>query len=192
MCATKLMRSFMRQENNSPVMASEVRSLNFIRVIFFVALYAVMQFGWSSARDTWLERITIDEMTVKPAAWLINHITPEVMVQAAGTRLKAVGGGINILNGCEGLDVVFLLAAALLVAQLDMKWRLLGIGIGSIAMLSCNQLRILVMFYANRFDKAWFELFHGIIAPIALILIAAGFFMFWLEHFGRQSKAQNL
>jgi exosortase/archaeosortase family protein len=186
------MRSFMRQENNSPVMASEVRSLNFIRVIFFVALYAVMQFGWSSARDTWLERITIDEMTVKPAAWLINHITPEVMVQAAGTRLKAVGGGINILNGCEGLDVVFLLAAALLVAQLDMKWRLLGIGIGSIAMLSCNQLRILVMFYANRFDKAWFELFHGIIAPIALILIAAGFFMFWLEHFGRQSKAQNL
>lgn len=172
-------------------MTAETRQFGFARIALFVGLYAVLQFGWNNARGSWLERVVIDELTVRPAAWLINQITPEIMVQAVGTRLKAAGGGINILNGCEGLDIVFLLTAAMLVAQLTMKWRLLGIGIGSIAILSCNQARILAMFYVNRSDKALFELLHGIVAPIALILLATGFFMFWLEYFGGRPKAPD-
>lgn len=172
-------------------MASQARSSSFTGIMLFAGLFAAMQFGWNSARDTSLERIAIDVMTVRPAAWLINHITPEIVVQAAGTRLKADGGGINILNGCEGSEVVFLLAAAMLVAQLRMKWRLLGIGTGSIAILGCNQVRILALFYASRSDKALFELLHGIIAPVALILIATGFFIFWLNRFGVRPEAQG-
>lgn len=159
--------------------------------MLFAGLFAAMQFGWNSARDTLLERIAIDVMTVRPAAWLINHITPEIMVQAVGTRLKAAGGGINILNGCEGSEVVFLLAAAMMVAQLRMKWRLLGIATGSISILICNQVRILALFYVNRSDKALFELLHGIIAPIALILIATGFFIYWIDCFGARREAQD-
>jgi exosortase family protein XrtM len=172
-------------------MASEARRLRFTRIMLFAGLFAAMQFGWNSARDTGLERVAIDELTVRPAAWLINHLTPEIRVQAAGTRLKAIGGGINILNGCEGSEVVFLLAAAMMVAHLRMKWRLLGILIGSIAILSCNQVRILALFYVSRSDKALFELLHGIIAPIALILVATGFFIFWLDHFSARPEPQD-
>jgi exosortase family protein XrtM len=172
-------------------MGLEARSLSFTRIMLFAGLFAAMQFGWNSARDTNLERVAIDDLTVSPAAWLINHITPEIMVQAVGTSLKATGGGINILNGCEGSEVVFLLAAAMMVAQLRMKWRLLGMLIGSIAILSCNQLRILALFYVSRSDKALFELIHGIVAPIALILIATGFFIFWLDRFSARPEAQD-
>lgn len=159
--------------------------------MLFAGLFVAMQLGWNSARGTGLEQIAIEVLTVRPAAWLINLITPEIAVQASGTRLKAAGGGINILNGCEGSEVVFLLASAMMVAQLRMKWRLLGIGIGSIAILSCNQVRILALFYVSRTDKALFELLHGIIAPVALILIATGFFIFWLDRFGVLPEAQD-
>ena len=169
----------------------ESQAHSWVRMMLFVGLFAAMQLGWNSARDTSVEQIAIDVMTVRPAAWLINHITPEVMVQAVGTRLKAAGGGINILNGCEGSEVVFLLAAAMVVAQMRMKWRLLGTVIGIVVILSCNQLRILALFYVNRSDKAWFELLHGIIAPIALILIATGFFMYWQSRFGASPEAQE-
>ncbi|MBY0544938.1 MAG: hypothetical protein K2Q14_05240 [Gammaproteobacteria bacterium] len=76
--------------------------MRFTSTVLFLGFFAAMQFGWNSARDTSLERIAIDVLTVRPAVWLINHITPEVMVQAVGNRLKAAGGGINVLNGCEG------------------------------------------------------------------------------------------
>lgn len=172
-------------------MASETRSFRLTRIMLFAGFFAAMQFGWNNARDTGLERVVIDELTVRPAAWLINHITPEIKVQAAGTRLKATGGGINILNGCEGSEVVFLIAAAMIVAQLKMKWRLLGIAVGSIAILSCNQVRILTLFYASRSDKALFELLHGLVAPIVLIFIATGFYIFWLEYFATRPEAQD-
>ena len=89
--------------------------------MLFAGLFVAMQFGWNSARDTGLEQIAIEVLTVRPAAWLINLITPEIAVQASGTRLKAAGGGINILNGCEGSEVVFLLASAMMVARLGSR-----------------------------------------------------------------------
>ena len=160
--------------------------------MLFAGLVAVMQFGWSSARDTSLERLIIDDMTVKPAAWLINHLTPEVKVLAEGNRLKAAGGGINVRKGCEGAEVIIMLTAAMMVAQLQIKWRLLGILTGSIAILICNQIRILAMFYVNRSDKALFDLLHGIVAPVVLILIATGFFIFWLDYFGVRQDWERL
>jgi exosortase/archaeosortase family protein len=172
-------------------MALETRSLRFTRIMLFAGIFAAMQFGWNRARGTNLERVAIDDLTVRPAAWLINHITPEIMVQAVGTRLNATGGGINILNGCEGSEVVFLFAAAMMVAQFRMKWRLVGMLIGSIAILGCNQVRILALFYVNRSDKVLFELLHGIVAPIALILIATFFFIFWLDRFSTRPEAQD-
>ncbi|MBY0544937.1 MAG: hypothetical protein K2Q14_05235 [Gammaproteobacteria bacterium] len=53
----------------------------------------------------------------------------------------------------------------MMAARLQMKWCLMGIVIGSITILSCNQVRILALFYVNRSGKALFELLHGIIAP---------------------------
>ena len=149
-------------------------------MVIFVSLLVLMQFGWSNVRGTELERIFIDEITVKPAAWLIAHITPGISVHAIGSHLNAPGGGINILNGCDGMDVVLLLAAAMLVAPITIYQRVAGILTGSILVYLCNQLRILALFYSYRTDKSLFSLLHGTIAPILLIVIAAAFFVLWL------------
>ena len=149
-------------------------------MVLFVCLLLVMQFGWNYVRSGGLERLLINEMTVKPAAWLIARITPEVSVQAAGSHLVAPGGGINILNGCDGMDVVFLLIAAMLVAPIPVYWRLSGMLTGSCLIYCCNQLRILALFYSYRTDKPLFSLLHGMVAPILLILVVAVFFVLWL------------
>ena len=162
--------------------SSRSRSL-FVLTALFMGLFAVMQFGWGSARSTWVERLVIDEMTVKPAAWLITGITPEIPVQAIGSRLKAPGGGINLLNGCDGMEVIFLLVAAMLIAPIPVQWRLSGALIGSGVVYVCNQVRILALFYSYRLDRPLFDLLHGMITPILLILIAAGFYVLWLGHY---------
>ena len=157
----------------------------------FLGSFLVMQTLYGMARGTWIERLSVDQMTVKPAAWLIDRLTPEVAVQAVGSRLKAPGGGINIINGCEGTEVVFLIVAAMLVAPISWRWRLLGMVAGSLLVFVTNQGRILALFYAYRADKPLFDLLHGIVAPVLLILVTIVFFVWWVGRFSNLSQRQE-
>lgn len=152
------------------------------RTGIFLAVFALLQ-GWYStaARDTWIERMVIDQVTVQSAAALIQSFDPSVGVQPLGSRLLAPGGGINVINGCEGIDVMFLLIAAMLVAPISMKARLAGMVIGILVTLALNQVRVIGLFYAYRVDRGVFDMLHGIVAPMLLIMAMTGYFLLWLN-----------
>lgn len=152
-----------------------------ITVALLLAAFALLQWAWSEARGTWIERLVIDQMTVRSAAALIDALDPAIGVQAVGSRLRAAGGGINILNGCEGTEVVLLLAGAMLVAPMAWRARMLGLVAGSVLVFALNQLRVVVLFYAFRLDRGLFDVLHGVVAPLLLILAAGTFFVVWLD-----------
>lgn len=72
----------------------------------------------------------IEQVTVGSAVMLVNLITLDVSAVAVGTRIRAPGGGINILNGCEGVEVLFLLVAALCAFPMPLRRRLVTLGAG--------------------------------------------------------------
>lgn len=151
------------------------------RAAIFIAMFALLQGLYGAAKDTWVERLVIDEVTVKSAAWLIEMFDPETGVQPDGSRLRAPGGGINVINGCEGTDVIFLMMGAMLVAPISMRAKLLGALLGTALVLVLNQVRVIGLFYAYRIDRSLFDMLHGVIAPLLLIMAAAGFFVLWLH-----------
>jgi len=151
-------------------------------LIFIVAFFA-LQWAWGEARGTMLERLIIDQATVRPAAFLVNLISPDTAAYAEGSRLKAPGGGINILNGCEGTEVLFLLYAALLAAPLAWRARLLAAIVATGYIYLLNQVRIVALFFAYRSDAALFDALHGMIAPLLLIACALLFFLYWLQRY---------
>lgn len=159
-----------------------------LQALLFGAVFVLLQSGYGALRGTWVERMAIDTLTVKTAAWTIRTLTPEVAVQAVGTRLKAPGGGINIINGCEGTEVLFLLCAAFASATLPWRARLTGVLAGTLLVFVLNQGRILALFYAYRSDKPLFDLLHGTVAPLLLIALSALFFMFWLGRYGAATR----
>ncbi len=152
-----------------------------IVLFLFVAIFATLQLGWSSARDTWLERLVVHLVTVQPAAAAIRLLTPEIPAQALGPRIVAPGGGLNILNGCEGMEIVFLLAAAFFAVRMRWRTRLAGLGAGLSLVFLLNQARIMVLFYAFRSDKAVFDLLHTLASPVLLIAAVALFFYGWVR-----------
>jgi len=164
--------------------AATARSTNAMmwRAATFLAIFAVL-LGWYStaARDTWIERLVIDEVTVKSAAALIQLIDPATGVQPVGSRLHAPGGGINIINGCEGVDVLFLMMAAMLVAPISINARLMGIALGVCVVLALNQARVIGLFYAYRMDRSLFDMLHGVVAPLMLIVAVSAYFLLWLN-----------
>jgi exosortase/archaeosortase family protein len=162
-----------------------------LQLVLFILLFTAMQAGWSLAQGTVLEHVTVGDWTVKPAAFWIQLITPEVGVIAQGYSLTAPAGGINVLNGCEGFEVIFLWIAALTITP--MSWRLRGLGLvlGIVMIWILNQVRILVLFYAYRSNKEWFAQLHGTIAPLVLIvLVTAAFALFVAWSSGTMTVAQ--
>ena len=157
------------------------------RTVLYVIIFTALQSLYATAQGTWVERLVIDRLTVGTAARLIEALDPAIGVVADRSRLRAPGSGINVLNGCEGTEVVFLLASAMLVAPMAWRWRLLGMAAGSVVVFALNQIRVVALFYAFRSDRALFETLHGIVAPLVLIALVGGFFVIWLECFRKGS-----
>lgn len=142
----------------------------------FLTIFVLLQWGWNASRGTWVERLVIDKATVAPAAKLVRALTPEIAAMASGPSIKAPGGGLNILNGCEGTEVMFLLIAAFFAARMPWRLRLLGLGIGLGWVFVLNQARILTLFYAFRTSHTWFDILHTAVLPALLVALTAGYF----------------
>jgi exosortase family protein XrtM len=156
-----------------------------VRAIAFVLLFALLQLGWQSLRGTRAERFIVHDCTVQPAAKLVNLLTPSVQPQAVGFSLRAAGGSLNIRNGCDGMEALFLLSAALAVVSVPWRQRLVGLSLGISVVLVVNQMRILLLFYANRAGPAWFDPLHGTITPIGVVLAVSAYFYAWLVYSSR-------
>lgn len=154
----------------------------------FLGVVFGLQWGWSELRGSALERWVIHDLTVGTAVRALNWVNPGLGAWGEGPRIRAPGGGLNILNGCEGTEVLFLLVAALLVSSLPWRWRLCAMLVGSGWVFAWNQLRLWVLFHAHRTDKAWFDLLHGLVAPAVLIAMSLLFVVLVLQAHARVSK----
>jgi hypothetical protein len=155
------------------------------RIVAFAALFALLLAGYESARDSALERFVVDDLTVGTAARVISALDPSVGVRAEGSRLVAPGGGLVVLAGCEGVDVLLLLTAAMAVAALPWRARLAGLAAGALLTFVLNQVRVVGLFYAFRIDRELYSMFHGVVAPLVMAVLAGAFFVLWHARFGR-------
>lgn len=163
-----------------------------LRAMAFVLLFMLLQGGWEWARGSWIERLWVHELTVRSAAGLINLLTPAAQAVPQGSRIVAPGGGLNVLFGCEGTDVVFMLAAAFAVFPLPARVRLWGLASGLAWVLVLNQLRIVALFYAYRSDRQLFDLLHTTAAPLVMVALTGLFFHLWLQRAGAAPPAAAL
>lgn len=156
-----------------------------IRAAGFAAVFTTLELAWQSARGTALERFVIHTCIVRPAAALVDLATPDVHAAAVHFSLRATGGGLDILNGCDGLGALFLLAGAFAVVPMPWRLRLPGLLVGAAVVYVANQARILALFYAYRADHALFDTLHASVTPVALILLVVGYFYAWLVRSSR-------
>jgi exosortase family protein XrtM len=161
------------------------------RSLVFLVLFALLQLSWQTLRGTAAERFIVHDCTVEPAAWLVSRLTPSVHVRAVDYSLRSRGGNLNVRNGCDGMEALFLLSAALLVASIRWRHRMVGLLLGVGVVFLVNQVRILMLFYANRAGPDWFEPLHGAITPIGVILAVSVYFYAWLVYSGSQGACTS-
>jgi exosortase family protein XrtM len=146
-------------------------------VLLFTAMYAALSRAWSEGLSHWV----IDVATVRPAAWIARNLAGNPAIVAAGSQLRSPQASINVLYGCEGTDVLMLLAAALLVAPVAWRDRMLGLAAGTVFVFAVNQLRVLALFFSIWLRPTWFGPLHGLVAPLTVVVLVAAFFLAWLR-----------
>lgn len=151
------------------------------QALVFLFVFTTLQVLWLLIRDNSVGHFIRGDLTVKPAVFLINLLTPDTHASAYGNQILAKGGGLVIKLGCEGVEAMFILIAAMVSAPLTKKSILKGILFGMLFVFVFNQIRLLILFYTFRADKSLFNLLHGTVAPLALIALAALFFYWWLH-----------
>lgn len=159
-------------------------------VLLFLAVFFAMQWAWNQSRDTAVERLVIHQATVRPAVFLINLFDGTAAARAEGARITSPSGGINILNGCEGTEALFLLVAAFSVAPLALRAKLSGLLLGTMLIYGLNQLRIVALFHAWRDNRFWFDVLHGYVAPTAIVMAVLAFFYLWQRRAATESSVQ--
>jgi exosortase H (IPTLxxWG-CTERM-specific) len=102
-------------------------------------------------------------------------------VQASGVILsfKSGAGAVMVTNGCNGLEVCILFAAAVLAFPAPIKARLMGALGGVAAIQIVNLLRIISLVVLARVAQGAFDFFHLYVWDAFIMMDGVALFLGW-------------
>jgi len=139
----------------------------------------------------------VKEAVIDPFTAAIAHVSAAIMqafddnVVASGNDILdgRSGGGIQIVAGCNGVEAVLILVSAILAFPAPWKHKLIGIGLGFVAIQTLNLVRIISLYYLHIWSPVWFDWFHLYLWQALIILDALVFWLIWLRYLPRRTQA---
>lgn len=113
------------------------------------------------------------------STWLIQLCGGAVIRQGAILSAPTRGFAMEILNGCNGVNVVVLLCAAIIAYPAKWKWRLIGLAGGIAAVQGFNFVRLISLFYLGQHNKPLFDFAHLYLWETLILLDAVVVFGWW-------------
>lgn len=115
------------------------------------------------------------------SVWLMRLFDPGVVAQGDEIIDALHGGGIRIVAGCNGVEAVLILVSAVLAFPAPWKHKAVGMVLGFVAIQALNLVRIISLYYLQRWNTVWFEWFHLYLWQALIILDALVFWLVWLR-----------
>ena len=125
------------------------------------------------------------------SVWIIQSFDDNVMAISNVIRDKTTGFGVRIERGCNGVEAVIILFAAIFSFPAPIKHKLIGFVIGFFAIQGLNLVRIVSLFYLGQWNQVAFEWFHLYLWQALIILDALVVWLVWLRTLP-QAKARRL
>lgn len=123
------------------------------------------------------------------SVWLMRLFDHSVIARQNDILNAFTGGGIEIVAGCNGVEAVLILVSAVLAFPAPMKNKLMGIGLGFLAIQTLNLVRIISLYYLHEWNQVWFEWFHLYLWQALIVLDALVFWLIWLRWLPRAAPA---
>jgi exosortase H (IPTLxxWG-CTERM-specific) len=156
----------------------------------YLALFLLLTIAIFSVLATpWAERLFTAPFTqalVQICAFLIGIFDERVEALGAILRFSDGRGAVEVLSGCNAVEVCALLSAAILAFPGKLRFGLIGAGVGILALQTVNLLRIISLLYLSRGSQEVFEFFHHYVWDAMIGLEGLLIFFFWTRWQARQ------
>jgi exosortase H (IPTLxxWG-CTERM-specific) len=125
--------------------------------------------------------IPFTESIASLSAALIQWADPSVMAHGVIIQNSLSGFAVAIRAGCNGVEAVIILVAAMLAfPKAPWLYRLLGILIGALTIQALNLLRIISLFYLGQWNRTAFDWAHLYIWEVLIMLDVLIVFLIWI------------
>lgn len=169
------------------IISANKRELLFL--LMFAGIFIVLQSLYYFSRHISLPHAIQSANTAVSAA-IINLITPAEQVTADGMTLKSVSGYmLEIAWGCEGVEGISLVIAALIACTMSMRRKLIGIVTGTVFLVTLNLVRIVALYYTVKYYPPLFDLMHIYVGQTFIIFFGLLFFIAWTWYYATPEQA---
>ena len=116
------------------------------------------------------------------SGWLMSFFDASVLINGKVISSKANGFAVSIEPGCNGVEAMIVLLAAILAFPAPFLYKLKGLLWGFFAIQGMNLIRIISLFYLGQFSKELFDWAHLYIWQALIMLDALVVFLIWIRY----------
>jgi exosortase family protein XrtM len=157
---------------------SNAREIRFF--VLFVIIFFALQTAHYFARP-YTTPLLVDKLTTAVSSKIINLITPHEKTFVQEGAITDGSFMVEVRRGCEGIEGMLLLIAAMLAFPAGLRAKLAGMIGGILFVYVFNLARIAGLYYVVKYKPILFDMMHIYVGQIIIIFIALVFFIFWLS-----------
>lgn len=116
------------------------------------------------------------------SGWLMSFFDENVQTYGKVIRSQANNFAVSIEPGCNGVEAMIVLLAAILAFPAPWIYKLKGLFWGFIAIQGMNLLRIISLFYLGQWSTVLFDWAHLYIWQALIMLDALVVFLIWIRY----------
>ena len=141
--------------------------------------------SWRPVNDGLVEPFTAG---VARASGVALRLVGEDIVRT-GTVLRSPSFAVNIRNGCNGVEAMVILLAAIVAYPAPWRARAIGLALGIVVIQLVNLVRVVALFLTGAYMPRFFDSSHTLVWQTVVILVALLVWVFWAKRFAHALPA---
>ncbi len=125
------------------------------------------------------------------SGWLMTAFDSNVATSGKVVYSTVNGFAVSIEPGCNGVEAMIVLLAAIMAFPAPFAYKLKGLLWGFVAIQSINLLRIISLFYLGQWSEVLFDWAHLYIWQALIMLDALIVFLIWIRYLPGQHTSPN-
>lgn len=162
------------------------------RELTFLILFLVLLGGsFTLISVQWVNDHVIEPLTAgiaRVSGVVLDLIGQDVTMH--GTVIKNSRFAVNIRNGCNGVEAMLIFLAAVLAFPASWRSRLIGLGLGILAIQVVNLVRVVALFLTGIYFPALFDASHTVVWQTLVILSGVLLWILWANRFAAPAPAE--